>query len=164
VIVVGVDPGPTRSAWSAIESRCAGRWQFVRCGMAESNAEAFRDVLALTVGCDFAFETPSGYIHEHARGAALLATARVAGELVAVAQSCHRRVVEMSASKWRQGLTGKSNASDALIKKAVELYVDGLPKRSNAHVRDAIGVAIVGASMHAANEALAEAKRRYAHV
>jgi len=97
-----------------------------------------------------AVESPSGYIHEHARGAQLLETRGVADRIATIATMRGRGVVDMPAVEWRRHLTGRSNASNPLIKRACTLFVFGLPnqtgvgrKRLNAHVWDALGLAVI---------------------
>ncbi len=51
------------------------------------------------------------------------------------------KVLGVSPEEWRKWLTGKRNPSDAVIKQALESRL-ALPKRTNEHVRDALGVAL----------------------
>lgn len=156
--VIGVDPGPKKCGWAVIwyERSAASTARYVTGGMVESHVNAFATTLfGANANAVVAVETPSGYVHEHARGAQLLATARVAGELVGVAKANGRHVIELSPETWRRALTGKTTASDATIKRAVGFHVTEMPKRSNSHTRDAIGVAIVGASKFAREQAFA---------
>lgn len=73
---------------------------------------------------------------------------RVAGLIqgIAVGRGCD--VVWMPARKWRRALTNRANASDQLIATKMPLFVSSLPIKSNAHLRDAIGVGY-GALMQA---------------
>lgn len=48
---------------------------------------------------------------------------------------------EFSALEWRRAVIGKSNASDAEVKRVLSALV-ALPARSNAHERDAVGLAL----------------------
>lgn len=70
---------------------------------------------------------------------ALVQAARQAGELVAVARHAGHLVLEVPAARWRKGLCGKGAASDAQIKAALAPIIGS--KRTNAHVRDALGLA-----------------------
>jgi Holliday junction resolvasome RuvABC endonuclease subunit len=90
-----------------------------------------------------AVEVPDGFVHAKYRGPTLLATARVAGGLAWLAEGETLRVIELPAAAWRQTLVGRPHAKDAVIKLAVERLVTGLPARTNVHVRDALGLAIV---------------------
>lgn len=70
----------------------------------------------------------------------LINAARIGGEIAGFARGLGLRVVEASALEWRRAIVGKRNASDAEIKTALSRLVD-LP-RTNAHVRDSIGLAL----------------------
>ncbi len=76
-------------------------------------------------------------------GSALLSTGATAGACIGWV-SGHPSVskcVGVSPEEWRKWLTGKRNPSDAVIKQALESRLV-LPRRTNEHVRDALGVAL----------------------
>ncbi len=54
-------------------------------------------------------------------------------------------VLEVTAGQWRGRLIGKASADDALIAMMIPRLILDWPARSNAHVRDAAGVALWGA-------------------
>jgi hypothetical protein len=72
---------------------------------------------------------------------ALLLAERQAGEIVATARACGFDVLEVSAAQWRRSLLGAGRATDRVIAQRLPLIVNDMPKRTNAHVRDAVGVA-----------------------
>lgn len=149
--IVGFNPGPTKSGWCVAELALADRGmvRFIRGGQCRSIHEEFCRIIEaarpgplhplLLVGV----EQPEGFIHQHARGAQLLETARVAGEIAGLARLSGYRVAQLPAGKWRHALAGKNNASDALVARACAMFVRGMPKKSNSHVRDALGLAVV---------------------
>jgi hypothetical protein len=85
-------------------------------------------------------------------GTATQGTAHAAGLFAGIAEAFGLAVVEIPAGVWRQRLCGRgegggkrwgSTATDAVVKRAIETYVIGWPKVSNAHARDAAGVGVV---------------------
>jgi Holliday junction resolvasome RuvABC endonuclease subunit len=144
--VVAWDPGPRWSGWCLAEMTAAsrGRPVFVDGGKVRSIPEEIHRIIGRAgAGSVVGVETPTGYVHQHARGAALLETARVAGEIVGAARYCGHHVVEMAASSWRRALCGNGSAPDCTIARAVAMLATGLPVRTNVHLRDALGLAIV---------------------
>lgn len=103
-------------------------------------------------------ERPAGFVYAAARAAALIDTAYQAGRFACMAQKMvpADAVVELPAQAWRAALLGRprvrgqfaGTAGDAAVKNAVLALVKDWPKTSNAHARDAAGVAIVGARRH----------------
>ncbi len=149
--VLAFDPGEHSTGWCLLESAITrGFARYLDGGNVESTKSAFRTLIATIepTRTICAIEAPSGHIHEHVRGAALLATARVAGWIGGIAFSQEAKTIEVSASKWRLAICGKTNPSDAIVKLAVSRYTVGMPARSNAHVRDALGCGIVAMWNH----------------
>lgn len=72
----------------------------------------------------------------------LARAAWVGGELAAAARAAGLRVITVEASAWRRAIVGSRTASDATIAKAIRLRVPTWPSKSNAHQRDAAGVAL----------------------
>lgn len=70
----------------------------------------------------------------------LAAQQRQVGILAATAQELGCAVLEVECREWRKQLCGKMNAGDTAVSSALML-ARLLPKRSNPHTRDAIGVA-----------------------
>lgn len=164
-LIVGLDPGPTRSAMALVRTLPMGRVLHLRSGMVPSQPDA---MLAWLQACGLpgtvtlAREQVSGYAYAHVRSAALLATQDRGARFVGTAQAHGYAVVEASAEQWRRQLTGRGAANDAAIKRALAPFVDGLPARTNAHVRDALGVALFAAwwgALPAAARAVAGPRR-----
>jgi Holliday junction resolvasome RuvABC endonuclease subunit len=93
--------------------------------------------------CIVAIETNDTYVtrERNVNPAPFINAARIGGELAGYARALGLRVVEVSAHEWRRAIVGKRTASDAEVKAAIGRIVD-LPKQSNAHERDACGVAL----------------------
>lgn len=154
---ISIDPGSTEISWALLEDIAGaqiGRARLIGCGTRPATIAGLRDIV--TGACPridvLAVERPKGYIHEHARGAALLDTANVAGGIAWVAPLLGiARVVEMSKAEWTPKLVGiprvrgkfAGQAGDVAVNAALPRWVEGLPKRSNQDVRDAIGLGVV---------------------
>ena len=65
--------------------------------------------------------------------------AKLAGHLRGHAEALGLCVVEVPATEWRLGLTGRSNASDAHVERALRMRL-AWTGRTNADERDAAGV------------------------
>ena len=146
MICLAFDPGPKTCgfALAKLKPEMRGRPMFIGGGKVDSDHETISICLRDHREVDIvAVETPAGYVHEHARGAQLLETRGEASMIAAIARVIGLLVVEMTAGEWRRQLTGKSNASDAVIARACAMLASGLPKRSSVHTRDALGLAIV---------------------
>jgi hypothetical protein len=150
--VVAFDPGPVWCGFAIAELSAAyrGMVRYGDGGRCQSTMEAVRHVLEAALPPPnsaarliVAVEQPEGFIHQHARGPQILETARVGGEIGRQAELLGLEVARLPASRWRHALVAKNNASDALIKRACQMFVIGLPVRTNNHVRDALGLAIV---------------------
>jgi Holliday junction resolvasome RuvABC endonuclease subunit len=80
-----------------------------------------------------------------AMAAALVETAWAAARVVGHLEARSLAVVAPTCGEVRKALLGRPSGTDAEVKWALAHYID-LP-RTNAHVRDAVAVAIVGAHM-----------------
>jgi hypothetical protein len=72
----------------------------------------------------------------------IIATARAAGELGGAAMARGYRVEYITAADWRAGLLGVANAHDPAVRAWVEEHIQGWPKKSNPHTRDAAALAV----------------------
>jgi Holliday junction resolvasome RuvABC endonuclease subunit len=165
VIVLGIDPGPMKFGWCLARrlANSMGRVEFLRGGYGPSPGEggfvgassavfelleqsrsvdAFEDAVAIEVPTEL---HPGGIDRAAmvARSKQLLATAKVAERLASMARLRGLGVAEMRATDWRRAFCGRGNPSNAEIAAACAVNVVGMPKRSNAHVRDALGLACV---------------------
>lgn len=144
-LILGIDPGPTETAWAAV-TFTGPRAHFVQGGMVPSSLV---DLCSLTVQCavdcgTIAVETPSGYVFQPARGPTLLATASVAGMVIGLAHAANVPSVQLPAATVRKAICGKGSATDRQVEASLRGHVELPPRKTNAHVRDAIAVAIVG--------------------
>lgn len=140
--VLAFDPGTKKSGWCLLE-RVGRRIAFRGCGeVASGRVEVEAFIGAWPTVHLVAVETPDGYVHEHQRGAHLLETRGVAERMVMAARALGKPVVELSAQRWRRmlGLGGFGTPGDTAVKGALRVLVADFPKRSNVHVRDAMGL------------------------
>jgi Holliday junction resolvasome RuvABC endonuclease subunit len=152
MIVLGFDPG-VHVGWAVLESG-PNRPRFLAGGVIEAPpsvevqvADEF-DRLQKLRGIDVvAVEHVSGYAHDRPGRPARVLSARLqdcaelAGVIVGVAIGRCLKVERMPAVTWKRYLGLKTNASDAQVKIALGLLVDGLPAKSSVHMRDAVGCA-----------------------
>lgn len=160
LLVLGLDPGPDENGWALVESiRRGGHPAFVAGGKVMSEGPALRWVLRRAEqqaamdrrACPdlvVAIERPHWHgvardeAAQRAIGACLIETNYVVGRIAEMAEARGLAVLEIAAPVWRKRVLGKATADDAAIAQALPLVVSNLPKRSNAHVRDACGVAV----------------------
>lgn len=148
MLVLGIDPGATIGL-ALIEVPARGRPRWVWHGDTRDHDDpvAWAMDASAIVPQAIAIEELDGYVYEQARGAALIKTARLEGRIVVQVTALGFTPVGMSRAQWRRAICGNGQANDARVKAALSLQVLDMPKRTNAHVRDAAGVAIVGARM-----------------
>jgi len=140
-IVVGVDPGAVNGI--AVLDMAGPTPRILSLGSCRDpravlEMAAWRPVLV-------AVESVSAVFSRARFGAgmasALVNTARIEGQVLEHYRGLGIQVATCSAAEWRRALTGSGTARDARIK--VVLGMRGLlPGRTNAHERDAIGVAL----------------------
>lgn len=142
MVILGIDPGPTKTAWALVD--CAGaRPRFIARGVTASEyvghaCSGHIDDMVRFDAC--AVEKP---VPPHPGGKAntpqawrkitcdLMATALVAGEALGVASEHCAPVEYLTSHTVRKALCGKANADDADVKRALQLIVDGLPSRTD---------------------------------
>jgi hypothetical protein len=154
--IVGLDPGPTRSAAALCLPLPGARVAFVRAELLASDASVLLAWLRAAGG-----PGEVRVVHEKvnrlfarrditraalvSRANHLIRTADAGAAFVAAARADGYDVLELPASVIRKQLTGYAAPSDATIKAALAPRVVGMPVRSNNHQRDAISACVVGA-------------------
>lgn len=145
--ILGIDPGPAESGWMTIWQRAKGL-QFANSGNVDSKRRAFTELLDVEKPDVIAIERPKW--QDHGRNAVatraiasnLIETNYVVARFAEIAVARGIKLLEIPAQTWRLGLLRSRSPSDAQIKRVVVALVLGLPTRTNAHERDAGGVAI----------------------
>lgn len=140
-LIVSFDPGPSECGY-AIVAPVGRRARYVIAGMVTSSVDGIMNVLRFGNVERVVIERPRGYIHATYRGPTLLDTAFVAGLIEGIARSIGLEVRSMSAEQWRRALTGSATATDAVIEGVVRPNVIGMPRVSNPHSRDSLGLAV----------------------
>jgi Holliday junction resolvasome RuvABC endonuclease subunit len=140
-IVLGVDPGGTGvHGWALLRHRPGKRALYLSAGHTD---DAPLDLFARVGHVDvLAVEMPL-VVHNPKAIRQVLATRGAAGIFTGIGQAYRIPVVELHPGKWRGTLCHNSSPTDAMVKKAVTLHVEWWPTRSNSHMRDAAGVALV---------------------
>lgn len=143
-IYVGIDPGPKRSAFAAVQFDELSSFKVLDCDMFGIEKGRY-----IADGWDHetivAIESVEGYAWKPERSAALIQTAFVAGNIEGKLSSRFRTVL-ISARRWRHIVCGSPTASDDYVKRTLKAILGTLPK-TNVHTRDAIGVAIAAAKL-----------------
>jgi Holliday junction resolvasome RuvABC endonuclease subunit len=152
--ILGIDPGSKQSGFAYLKAeKSAKGWDFhfIRKGRIEN--EKILDLVNGTHWDVLAIERVKGIVYGSKGGASghLIDTADFAGELRGIGRMLARfagggkRVTSFTAREWRKALVGKANPENNEITPVVLRLVNGWPKRSNNHERDAAGVAAFGA-------------------
>lgn len=137
--IVGVDPGGKQSGVVVIRVAGArpewvGAWLLV-------------DPREFDMGCTYtawSVEAPERVYPGMGQATGVLMTAISAGLWYGCATARLGSRAMLSPQSVRIALCGKAGASDADVARALAAHVDGIPTRTNTHVRDAAAVALVG--------------------
>ena len=141
--ILAIDPGTLRHGWALVQSTDRGRVTYV--GSGHDDAATVDDRIRTAGASLVAIERPAFIPAKAMAGQALLETAEWAGVFRGACIAGGVPVAMMTAAAWRLALCRTNHPSDATVKRAVSVFVDGLPKRTNCHERDAMGLAIVAA-------------------
>jgi Holliday junction resolvasome RuvABC endonuclease subunit len=150
--LLALDPGPSFTGWASV-SLDGPRVTFAAGGKIESVPGEIGQLFLEHAPDVVAIESPSGFIFGKSQGEIqgrakqLMATAKVAGVLEGLAIARRVRVVTCTCAEWRKLTCGKAAATDHDVEDLVTRTVLGMPKRTNVHVRDALGLAIAAAWM-----------------
>ena len=139
--ILAADVGPAHCGWALITHALRPRVLALgECGASPADLD---ELLRLAAPAHLAVEVVRGYAYEQARTAALFETSHVAGLLEGIAYARGLPALCIPAATWRNTITGTPSPSDAQVADAVPRFVDGIAKRTNAHERDALGLALV---------------------
>lgn len=153
MIITGFDPGSNKTGWCSLDVRGGGtvpvEATFFEAGIVASEPYELAELLRALKPEVVAIEKLEGFAFGGGKGpgvvSALVASSRVAGMLSGLAYAAQIEAVEMTALVWRKLVIGNASAKDVQIADVVPARVHGWPKRSNAHTRDAGGVALATA-------------------
>jgi Holliday junction resolvasome RuvABC endonuclease subunit len=141
LFVLGIDTGPKSHGWAVIrvEGESARYADSGNCPV-----ELGTDLTKMSAWNGetlIAIEAPL-HAYSAATASPIIATARAAGELGGAAKARGYRVEYVTAADWRAGLLGAANAHDRAIAAWVQEHIQGWPKKSNPHTRDAAALAV----------------------
>lgn len=144
------DPGPNLCAWAYLEGE-GDRVRYLAHGRAASDPARLAVVIAAHEADLVAVEAMGGWQPAPGRFLDLQRTAVVAGMLVGLAHPKPTFTLPANApgalDSWRYRLTGVKRARDADVRRALLRALPDLP-RSDEHVRDAAGLAVVALRVH----------------
>lgn len=150
MVLLGIDPGapakptPTNRTpvalhgWCLLDVQPGERPRWVDAG--HDREDTVRCHLRTRGVSCVAVECPAR-VHTAEAGMSLLATAFEAGRFHGCALEMGLVSAVLTAEHWRQRVTGLRSPTDAQVKTALARLLT-LPARSNAHERDAAGVAL----------------------
>lgn len=137
--ILAFDAGPRKTGWSLVSM---GPTPIVlSVGEVASHPEDLAALVAETAPAHVGIEVIKGYAFAQARTAMLMATSEVAGIIQGLAFAAKCGMTFFSAREWRAIIVGVPAPSDAEVAAALAGLVV-LPSRTNAHHRDAVGVAL----------------------
>jgi len=143
IVVLGIDPGPSAHGWALLRVLDLQTAEWLALGVDKPDWYDALTLASFAVRPELvAIERPAGGGYSPATVPPLLETAYQAGILAGRALAAGLDVSPLCAADWRREVVGRGNAEDAAIKDAVLRLVTGWPKKSNAHHRDAAGVAL----------------------
>lgn len=156
--ICGVDTGPRQHAYGIVDVEHVGVHQdgspAVQYRYVESALLPWPGSMDAMLGrlaeCDAIVVECPQHAYSAATASPIIETARAAGELVGALRGAImaagppvRRVIATytTAAEWRRELLGVANAHDASIKAWLHEHLADMPRKSNAHTRDALAIA-----------------------
>jgi Holliday junction resolvasome RuvABC endonuclease subunit len=149
---LGFDPGPRNTYWARVLVTPAG-CKYISGGRIYSDVGSIALVLAKSDPKMIGIEEVGNFVKPEAK-IQLKDTAKVVGLIEGVAGAMGYKSMLIAAngpSSWRKVLTGNANAGDLLVGEAV-VATPNFPPRSNNHLRDATGIAMVTGMLYAEPE------------
>lgn len=149
---LGFDPGPRHTYWARVMVMPGG-FKYITGGRIFSDVGSVALVLAKSDPKMIGIEEVGNFVKPAAR-IQLKDTSKVVGIIEGVAGAMGYKTMLISANgpaSWRKVLTGKATAGDLLVGEAIAAVPD-FPQRSNNHLRDATGIALVTGMLYAEPE------------
>jgi Holliday junction resolvasome RuvABC endonuclease subunit len=150
MMVLGIDPGPTRNGWALLDFTVRMSPVWFEAGVVDDVGELLLDLVehgyydrikVVAVEQARALWKPEANVQA-------IGTAWAGGRALGFAEGLGLEVVALGVNEWRQAFVGHSQRGDnidAKVENALRALVRHVPKRTNVHVRDAAGVACVAA-------------------
>lgn len=153
-VVIGFDPGSEWTGYGVIDvagTAAQPTFTFVDAGEIESTGPAVDafftrcDPFNLSAGRTVGVELTQGVVYGK-KGAGivphLISTGRADSMICENARWRGLDLVMLPAVRWREAVCANAHADDPLVKVWIHRLVRKLPKQSNKHKRDALGVAV----------------------
>lgn len=151
MICMGIDPGP-RLSGAALLDLSGRRPALLEYGYLEFSdirawiAEVKADVVAVEVP-DVAHGRDPNMTKAaiYSLGTNLTRTGKIAVDFARDAEARGLLTYRMTAQTWRKNVPhGRGGCGDKAVKAWLVAILDGLPKRTSEHERDAMGIAVAG--------------------
>lgn len=148
MMVLGIDPGSRRNGWALLDFsiRTAPIW--FDGGTFADAGEFFGELLGLGHVVALVVVERAVALHNPAANVQAMGTAWAGGVAYGVALGLGLNVRAIGVTQWRRAFVGRFERGakvDMQIDAVLRRTVRGLPPRTNVHMRDAAGVACVGA-------------------
>ena len=147
MMCLGLDPGPTRNGWALLDFTIPKSPVWFDHGVTE-DVNLLCTALARKWSIDLVAIEQARALHNPLANVQAMATAWAGGEAAGIFKRAGFEVVALGVDFWRMAFVGHSRKGDNVDHKveiALRQFVRGMPERTNVHVRDAAGVACVGA-------------------
>jgi Holliday junction resolvasome RuvABC endonuclease subunit len=141
VLVLAIDPGPTMCWWAVLDKDV-----YVDAGFfLSTDGQILNFVVGKKDYTTVVIEEPTVGRRQAAK--LIHQTGLVTGFIRGAFSAYNVAVKGIRAFDWRKCTVGVHNASDEAIKEFVLTNVKNLPKKTNVHIRDALGLAYASLSL-----------------
>jgi Holliday junction resolvasome RuvABC endonuclease subunit len=138
--LLAIDPGIKLHGWARVELTGTARVRIIAMG----HDDAATVIGQMDMGVDAAAVERTYFAPKMAMAMGpILQTSEWAGVFRGHLEGRRIPVQCIRSTEWRNALLRAPCASNADIARAVKVFAIGLPKRSNEHERDAVGLSIV---------------------
>lgn len=148
MLILGIDPGPTRCGWALLDHTPSRPPRWIDGGHAPAEEVVASQLERASL---VALEWLAPGLFERKRHDALIATARIEGGLDWLLRQAGPKVIKLTAGQWRSDVVGRASPSDAEIAQVLRIKVAGVPVPpvltvgALEHALDALGVAYAAA-------------------
>lgn len=148
MMVLGIDPGQRVNGWALLDFSISTSPVWFDGGTFGDVEHFFAELIGLGHTLSLVAVEQAVAMHNPLANVQAMGTAWAGGVAFGMAKGLGFHVKRFGVNQWRQAFVGHSKKGDnvdAKIKAALFAFVRGMPPRTNVHMRDAAGVACVGA-------------------
>jgi Holliday junction resolvasome RuvABC endonuclease subunit len=148
MMVLGIDPGPKRNGWALLNFSIRSSPVWFDGGTFAHADRFFAELLGQGHVVDLVVVERAVALHNPLANVQAMGTAWAGGVAYGVALGLGLNVRALGVTQWRRALVGRfmpGEKVDARVDAVLWRTVRGMPARTNVHMRDAAGVACVGA-------------------